>query len=67
LQLEFITPHCPEQNGLVERVIRTIKEQCVHRQRFETLPSGFYEAQEYPQHLRKIKYRDPQTDQEFKL
>ena len=37
LQQEFITPHCPEQNGLVERVIRTIKEQCVHRQRFETV------------------------------
>jgi len=37
LQQEFITPHCPEQNGLAERVIRTIKEQCVHRQRFETL------------------------------
>jgi hypothetical protein len=37
LQQEFITPHCPEQNGLVERVIRTIKEQCVHRHRFETL------------------------------
>ncbi len=34
---EFITRHCPEQNGLVERVIRTIKEQCVNRQRFETL------------------------------
>jgi putative transposase len=37
LQKEFITQHCPEQNGLVERVIRTIKEQCMHRQRFETL------------------------------
>ena len=37
LQQEFITPHCPEQNGMVERVIRTLKEQCVHRQRFETL------------------------------
>lgn len=37
LQQEFITPHCPEQNGLVERVIRTIKEQCVHLQRFETV------------------------------
>ncbi len=37
LQQEFIMPHCPEQNGLVERVIRTIKEQCVHRQLFETL------------------------------
>lgn len=37
LQQEFITPHTPEQNGMVERVIRTLKEQCVHRYRFETL------------------------------
>ena len=37
LQQEFITPHSPEQNGMVERVIRTLKEQCVHRHRFETL------------------------------
>jgi putative transposase len=37
LRQEFITPHCPEQNGMVERLIRTLKEQCVHRHRFETL------------------------------
>jgi putative transposase len=37
LEQEFITPHCPEQNGMVERVIRSLKEQCIHRQRFETL------------------------------
>lgn len=37
LHQEFITPHCPQQNGMVERVIRTLKEQCVHRHRFETL------------------------------
>jgi putative transposase len=37
LKQEFITPHCPEQNGMIERVIRTLKEQCVHRYRFETL------------------------------
>ena len=37
LQQEFITPHSPEQNGMVERVIRTLKDQCVHRHRFETL------------------------------
>lgn len=37
LQQEFITPYCPEQNGMVECVIRTSKEQCAHRQRFETL------------------------------
>jgi putative transposase len=37
LQQEFITPHSPEQNGMVERLIRTLKEQCVHRHRFESL------------------------------
>ena len=37
LRQEFITPHCPQQNGMVERVIRTLKEQCAHRYRFETL------------------------------
>lgn len=37
LKQEFITPYCPEQNGMVERVIRTLKEQCVHRNRFETI------------------------------
>jgi putative transposase len=37
LQQEFITPHSPEQNGMVERVIRTLKEQCAHRHRFESL------------------------------
>lgn len=36
LRQEFITPHCPQQNGMVERVIRTLKEQCAHRHRFET-------------------------------
>ena len=36
LSQEFITPHCPQQNGMVERVIRTLKEQCLHRHRFET-------------------------------
>jgi hypothetical protein len=24
--------------------------------------NGFYKAQEYPEHLRKVKYCDPQTD-----
>ena len=37
LRQEFITPHCPQQNGMVERLIRTLKEQCAHRHRFETL------------------------------
>jgi transposase InsO family protein len=37
LQQEFITPHCPQQNGMMERLIRSLKEQCVHRHRFESL------------------------------
>ncbi|WP_435169066.1 transposase [Falsirhodobacter sp. 1013] len=37
LKQEFITPHCPQQNGMVERIIRTLKEQCVHRHRFESI------------------------------
>jgi putative transposase len=36
LRQEFITPHCSQQNGMIERMIRTLKEQCVHRHRFET-------------------------------
>jgi transposase InsO family protein len=36
LRQEFITPHCLQQNDMIDRVIRTLKEQCVHRHRFET-------------------------------
>jgi putative transposase len=36
LKQEFITPHCQQQNGMVESDIRTLKEQCVHRHRFES-------------------------------
>jgi len=54
LRQEFITPHSPEQNGMVERVIRTLKEQCIHRHRFDSLQNasrviadwiGFYNNQ----------------------
>ncbi|MEN5071359.1 integrase core domain-containing protein [Stenotrophomonas sp. TWI1183] len=36
LTQEFSMPHCPQQNGIVERVIQTLKEQCLHRYRFES-------------------------------
>ncbi|WP_233598028.1 DDE-type integrase/transposase/recombinase [Comamonas sp. BIGb0124] len=39
LQQEFITPHCPQQSGMVERVIRALKEQCTHRHRFRKSPA----------------------------
>lgn len=37
LQQEFITPYSPEQNGLVERFIRSFKEECVWQHRFESI------------------------------
>ena len=66
LKQEFITPHCPQQNGMVERVIRTLKEQCVHRHRFESQSHalrvigdwiGFYNRQR-PHQALKMKTPD---------
>lgn len=37
LQQEFITPYTPEENGLVERFIRSFKEECAWVNRFESL------------------------------
>lgn len=37
LRQAFITPYSPEHNGMVERVINPLKDQCFHRHRFEAL------------------------------
>ncbi|WP_374496401.1 integrase core domain-containing protein [Zoogloea sp.] len=37
LKQEFITSYNPHQNGLVERMIPTLKEQCIHCHRVEAL------------------------------
>jgi putative transposase len=34
---EFITPYTPEENGMVERFIRSFKEECVWVNRFESI------------------------------
>ena len=40
LTQEFITPYTPEQNGLVERFFRSLKEECAWQQNFQ----GFKQA-----------------------
>lgn len=42
LSQEFITPYTPEQNGLIERFFRSLKEECVWQHNF----SGFIEARD---------------------
>jgi putative transposase len=37
LRQEYITPYTPEQNGVVERVFRTMKEECVWLHNFRSL------------------------------
>lgn len=36
LQQEFTTPYTPEQNGIIERFFRSLKEECVWQQTFQT-------------------------------
>ena len=37
IKQEFIRPHAPQQNGMVERLIRSVKEQCLWLQNFASL------------------------------
>jgi putative transposase len=37
LAQEFITPYWPEQNGMIERFFRSMKEECVWQHRFESV------------------------------
>ena len=36
LEQEYITPYTPEQNGLIERLFRSFKEECVWQHRFQS-------------------------------
>jgi len=37
IKQEFIRPHTPQQNGMVERLIRSVKEQCLWLHNFDSL------------------------------
>ncbi|WP_197457653.1 IS3 family transposase [Snodgrassella sp. CFCC 13594] len=50
-------PHCPQQNGMVERLIRTIKEQCVHRHSFESLQHANWVLSDLIQFYNKVRPR----------
>jgi putative transposase len=36
LRQEFITPYTPEQNGMIERFFRSLKEECIWQHQFQT-------------------------------
>lgn len=46
LSQEFITPYTPEQNGVIERFFRSLKEECVWQHNFK----GFEEARQAIRH-----------------
>jgi len=37
LSQEFITPYTPQENGLCQRFIRSLKQECVWQRRFESI------------------------------
>jgi putative transposase len=65
LAQEFITPYTPEQNGLIERFFRSLKEECVWQHNFASFAEArtaithwieWYNAERPPQAL---GYRSP--------
>ena len=38
---EYITPYSPEQNGMIERFFRTLKEECLRHHRFRSRDEAF--------------------------
>ena len=41
LNQEYITPYSPEQNGMIQRWFRTLKEECICLQRFKNRDQAF--------------------------
>lgn len=47
LSQEFVTPYTPEQNGLIERFFRTLKEECVWQHRFRSFAQARREIERW--------------------
>jgi putative transposase len=47
LKQEFITPYTPEQNGIIERVFRTLKEECVWLHNFKSIDEAEREISQW--------------------
>lgn len=65
IEQEYITPYTPEQNGLVERFFRSLKEECVYQHSFNSFEEAEraitawlrYYNEERPHQA--LKYRSP--------
>lgn len=47
LNQEFITPYTPEQNGIIERFFRTLKEECIWGYNFKNKDEAFRKIAEW--------------------
>ena len=50
LHQEYITPYTPEQNGMIERFFRSIKEECVWQHNFVTFDEAYNKIAEWIDH-----------------
>ncbi len=41
IKQEYITPYTPEQNGIIERFFRSLKEECIWQHRFKSRDEAF--------------------------
>jgi putative transposase len=66
LRQEFITPYTPEQNGIIERFFRALKEECVWQHHFQTFNEARQRVRQwlswYNQHRphQSLGYRSPE-------
>lgn len=52
---EYITPYSPEQNGMIERFFKTLKEECVWVHRFENRDQAFAVIAAWLQHYHQAR------------